>query len=215
VVRRSRRLFEQLGIPVQWHGGRRVTPESALDVAAMVLSGRVNKRVVAALVSAGVDAVGVSGVDGGLLRGRRLEGGALGRVGNGGARAYAELLRNLHGLGHTIVVSPISLGVDGAPLNVNADDAAAAVARRSDATELVFLTDVPGVRCRRAVRTQLDAVEAAHLVSSGVAAGGMGVKVNAALKRSGRACHAVRIGANVLSDAGAGTLLTAVSQGVA
>jgi acetylglutamate kinase len=209
------RLSQQLDIPVQWSGGRRVTSESALDVAAMVLSGRVNKRVVAALVNAGVDAVGVSGVDGGLLRAETLEGGALGRVGRV-VHVRTDMLRNLLGLGHTIVVSPISIGVDGAPLNVNADDAAAAVASALGATDLVILTDVPGVRDGAGVRTQLDAVEAAHLVSSGVAAGGMAVKVGAALEALAQGVHAVRIGSEqILSDAGAGTLLTAVSQGVA
>src|SRR5690606_35446960 len=144
-------LSTRLGIETTWHDGRRVTPPEALDVAAMVLNGRVNRKVVAALVSAGVDAIGLSGVDGGLLRAEIVEDGARGRVGRiSGVRA--GLIESLIAAGHTVVLSPISLGDDGDALNVNADDAAAAVAVALDAAELVFLTDVPGVRDGAGVR---------------------------------------------------------------
>jgi acetylglutamate kinase len=201
-------LSDRLGIEVRWHEGRRVTPPAALDVASMVLTGRVNKRIVAALLHAGVDAIGLSGVDGGLLRADVLEGGALGRVGRV-AGVRVELLRTLHAAGHTLVVSPISLGPDGDALNVNADDAAAAIATALDASELIFLTDVPGVRDADGLRRWLDPSSAQHLVSSGVAFGGMGVKLNAGVKALASGVPAVRIGdASVLHDISAGTLLS-------
>jgi acetylglutamate kinase len=200
-------LSERLGIEVQWHGGRRVTPPAALDVASMVLTGRVNKRIVAALLAAGVDAVGLSGVDGGLIRADIAEGGALGRVGRV-ASVRSSLITALIAGGHTVVVSPISLGPDGEALNVNADDAAAAVAASLGATELVFLTDVPGVRDAAGLRRWLDSSEAAALVDSGVAFGGMGVKLGAGVRALQSGVPSVRIGdATVLFDAAAGTVL--------
>jgi acetylglutamate kinase len=200
-------LSERLGVEVRWREGRRVTPPEALDVASMVLTGRVNKRIVGALLSAGVDAIGLSGIDGGLLRAVVAEGGALGRVGRVSS-VRSALLRTLIAEGHTVVISPISLGSDGEPLNVNADDAAAAVAGALNATELVFLTDVPGVRDAAGIRRWLDAGEAECLVESGVAFGGMGVKLSAGVRALHSGVPAVRIGdASVLYDVAAGTVL--------
>lgn len=208
-------LSDRLGIEVRWHEGRRVTPPEALDVAAMVLSGRVNKRIVAALLAAGVDAIGLSGVDGGLLRADIVENGQLGRVGRV-ASVRTGLMTGLLHQGHTIVVSPISLGADGEPLNVNADDAAAAIAAALGATELVFLTDVPGVRDASGVRRLLDASEAVSLIRTGIAFGGMSVKLSAAMNALDCGVSAVRIGdAQVLFDTSAGTVLRPVSLGVA
>ncbi|HUF50459.1 MAG TPA: acetylglutamate kinase [Longimicrobiales bacterium] len=208
-------LSDRLGIAVSWHEGRRVTCAQTLDVAAMVLSGRVNKKVVGALVHAGVDAIGLSGIDGGLLRADIMEDGALGRVGRVSVVRVA-LLHALLAQGHTVVISPISLGADGEALNVNADDAAAAIATALAATELLFLTDVPGVRDGAGVRALLDAGEAVALVQTGVAHGGMGVKLNAGVKALDSGVAAVRIGdASVLFDAAAGTVLRPVSLGAA
>jgi acetylglutamate kinase len=208
-------LSDRLGIEVRWHEGRRVTPPEALDVASMVLTGRVNKRVVSVLLAAGVDAIGLSGIDGGLLRAEVLENGALGRVGRI-ASVRTGLIRGLLKMGHVVVVSPISLGADGEALNVNADDAAGAIAAALDATELVFLTDVPGVRDGAGMRHALSIDEAAMLIETGVAYGGMRVKLNAAMAALSCGVPAVRIGdARVLFDSSAGTVLRPVSLGAA
>jgi acetylglutamate kinase len=208
-------LSDRLGIEVRWHEGRRITGDDALDAAAMVLSGRVNRKVVTALLAAGVDAVGLSGLDGALLRAEVLAGGELGRVGRVSS-VRTELLHRLLAAGHTVVISPISLAPDGDALNVNADDAAAAVAAALHATELVFLTDVPGVRDAAGMRRWLDAGEAQSLVRSGVAFGGMGIKLSAGVHALGCGVPAVRIGdASVLHDIGAGTVLRAVAPGAA
>lgn len=205
-------LSDRLGVEVRWHEGRRVTPPEALDVASMVLNGRVNKRVVAALLGAGVDALGLSGVDAAVLRAALVEGGALGRVGRVES-VRAEVLSALAAAGHTVVLSPISLGGDGEPLNVNADDAAAAVAVALAAAELLFLTDVPGVRDGAGVRQRLDAGEALSLVASGVAHGGMGVKLAAGVRALEAGVPAVRIGdVTTLFDAAAGTTLRPATE---
>ena len=208
-------MSDRLGIAVSWHEGRRITTPATLDVAAMVLNGRVNRKVVSALLGAGVDALGISGVDGGLLRAEIVEHGALGRVGRV-MDVRTSLLHSLVALGHTVVISPISLGNDGDALNVNADDAAAAVATALGASELVFLTDVPGVRDASGVCAGLDVDQAVGLVQSGVASGGMGVKLCAGVKALRAGVHAVRIGdARVLFDAAAGTVLHPVYVGAA
>lgn len=208
-------LTEKLGIATQWHEGRRVTPPEALDVASMVLSGRVNKKLVAALVAAGVDAIGLSGLDGALLRADVLDGGVLGRVGR--VRSVrAELLRALLTAGHTVVLSPISLGDDGDALNVNADDAAAAVAAALGAGELLFVSDVPGVREGAEVRATLDPAEAAGFVAAGIATGGMRVKLDAAVRALACGVRSVRIGDHAaLHDNRAGTVLRPVALGAA
>lgn len=202
-------VSRRLGVPVERVGGRRVTTPEALDVAVMVLSGRTNKRLVSSLLDAGVDAVGVSGEDGGLLVAELADGGALGRVGRV-VRVRVELLAKLMQAGLTPVVSPVSRGTTGGALNVNADDAAAAVAVAMGAEELVFLTDVAGVYVGGHVRPELDVQEAAALVASGEAAGGMAVKLDAATKAMEGGVAAVRIGGlETLTDRSAGTRVRA------
>ncbi len=201
-------LSERLGVAVEWVGGRRVTPDSALDAASMVLNGRVNKRIVSVLITAGVDAIGLSGEDGALIEADLVAGGALGRVGRV-ASVRTTLLSMLLTTGITPVVAPVSRGPGGVALNVNADEVASAVAAAIGARELLFVTDVEGVRDADGVT--LPALEPSHgesLLSSGVAAGGMAVKLRAALDALSRGVSQVRIGSvAALRHDDAGTLV--------
>jgi acetylglutamate kinase len=183
-------LSDRLGIPVKWSGGRRVTTAAALDVASMVLSGRLNKRIVGRLVGAGADALGMSGEDGGLVSAEVAQGGALGLVGQ-----VVELLERLVSQGMVPVLSPICRGENGEPLNVNADEVAAAVAVAVRAPELLFVTDVAGVRDGAGVmRAELEAQEARALIAADAAKGGMAVKLEAALTALSMGVGVVRIG---------------------
>jgi acetylglutamate kinase len=198
-------LCDRLAVPVSWSNGRRVTSPEALDIASMVLTGRLNKRLVGALLDAGVDALGLSGEDGGVVRGRLAEGGALGRVG-AVTSVRTELLHGLLDAGTSVVLSPISRGEDGASLNINADEVAAAVAAALGAEALLFVTDVAGVSDGVATRSALTQQEARALIDTGVAAGGMAVKLDAALSALAAGVRQVRIGTHaLLHDAGAGT----------
>jgi acetylglutamate kinase len=200
-------LSVRLGVTVERKGGLRVTSPAGLEVAAMVLNGVLNKRLVTALLDAGVDALGLSGEDGALLMAGLAEGGALGRVGEV-LMVRTELLSNLLSLGLTPVISPISRGADGGPLNVNADDVAVAVACALGAEECLFLTDVSAVRDRVGEIEVLDAAEASSLLAAGVIADGMAVKVGAGLRGLDAGLDAVRIGGlAMLTDSSAGTLL--------
>lgn len=188
------RLQKRLGLTPQFVEGLRVTDEDSLQVAEMVLSGLVNKRLTARLVTRGVRAIGLSGVDGGLLRAEKLAhaAGDLGRVGHIVSVDVATLASLLR-LGFTPVISPISLGEDGRPYNVNADHAAMALARAARVNEMIFLTDVPGVLYEGDVLPELPASRARALIAEQVITGGMIPKVNAALEAVSQGVGAARI----------------------
>jgi acetylglutamate kinase len=204
-------LQRTLGAEPEWKDGLRVTTPEGMKAVSMVLSGLVNKRLVSALLTAGVDAVGVSGEDGGLLRAALARGGALGRIGEIEA-VRTELLHAWLGQGLTPVLSPVSRGPGGEPLNVNADDAAAAVAAALEAGALLFVSNVPGVMADGAVIPSLAAGEVEALIADGTAQGGMAPKLRAAARAAGKA-GAVRIGGlEMLTNDAAGTRIGADRQ---
>ncbi len=202
-------LSSQLGLTTEWNHGRRVTSEAALDVTSMVLTGRINKRLVRALRNHGVDAFGLSGEDGGVVQGRQAEEGKLGRVGDV-VHVRTELLQQLLASDLLPVLSPVSLGDDGGALNINADEVATSVAAALNAEELLFLTDVEGVRVNGERAGSLTAFEAQQLVFDEVATGGMAVKLRAAVLALHAGVGRVRIGPlEMLWDSQAGTALGA------
>lgn len=198
----------RLGLEPTFHGGRRVTSVDDLEVVRMVLSGTTNKRLTAQLVGEGVRAVGISGEDANLFRAHATEAATMGRVG-GQVQVDPSLVRHLLAGGFMPVVSPLARDADdpaGAGLNVNGDDAAAALAVALGADELVLVADVPGVlRDGRLVRT-IDETAARALILSGVAAGGMAAKLEAALTAVRGGVRSVRIaGLEGIGDVAAGT----------
>lgn len=202
-------LQRMLGTEPEWHEGLRVTTAEALIAARMVLSGLVNKRLVSALARVGLDGVGVSGEDGGLLRGEPAHGGALGRTGTV-REVHPRVLHALLTAGMLPVVSPVTRAIDGEPLNVNADEAAAAIAAALRADRLLVVSNVAGVMWGDAVLDEVDMVEVDELVSSGVATGGMGPKLRAAATAASAGVAEVRIGGlDMLTDPRVGTRVTA------
>lgn len=202
-------LQRQLGAEPEWHDGLRVTTPAALRAVRMILSGLVNKRVVSALGGAGVNAVGLSGEDGGLLLAEPARGGLLGRTGTI-REVQPRVLTSLMSAGMVPVVSPVSRGADGEPLNVNADEAAAAVAAALRADRFLLVSNVPGVMWTDAVLDEVDVMEVEELIRSGVATGGMGPKLRSAAQAASAGVAEVRIGGlEMFTDRGAGTRLTA------
>jgi acetylglutamate kinase len=202
-------LQRVLGAEPEWRDGLRFTTPEALRAVQLVLSGGVNKRLVAALISAGADAIGISGEDGGLIRARPLRGGALGRTGEV-VEVRGELLRTLLAAGITPVVSPVSRGEDGGALNVNADDAAAAIAGALESPELLFVSNVPGVLREGERIAALPAERVEELITEGVVSGGMAPKLRAAVRSLGSGVSAVRVGGvEMLADPSAGTRIEA------
>lgn len=177
--RHVERMLRALAIESRFVGGRRETSPAAMEVVEMILSGVVNKALAAGLTEAGLPAVGISGRDGGLIRARLLP--ELGRVGTPEAVDPASVFA-LWEAGLLPVVSPVASGPGGVSVNVNADEAALALARALDARSLVYLSDVPGVRVGDRTVESLGAAEAADLIADGTIAGGMALKVRVALE---------------------------------
>ena len=177
--RHVERMLNALGIPSRFVDGRRETSPEAMEIVEMVLSGGTNKALAAGLTSAGVRAVGLSGRDGGLIRARLAP--ELGRVGTP-ERVDRSLLDALWDAGAVPVVSPVSSGPSGEAVNVNADEAALALAVALQARSLVYLSDVDGVRAESETLEALTAADATRLMDAGVITGGMAMKVRVALE---------------------------------
>jgi acetylglutamate kinase len=187
-------LQRSMGVEPTFVNGRRVTNAADLDAVRMVLSGTVNKRLVAQLVGTDLRAVGVSGEDGAMLTARVTDA-ALGRVG-GEVFADASLVADLLNGGWVPVISPLARdreSPEGAGLNVNGDDAAAAIAASLGADELLFLADVAGVLEEGVVVRGVDPEGIAGLVARGVVQGGMRAKLEAATSALRNGVRRVRI----------------------
>jgi acetylglutamate kinase len=177
--RRITEWLERLGVKSHFEGGLRVTDAAALEVAAAVLRGVINSELVAGLRALGVDAVGLSGVDGGLLIAHRIPELGLVAAVEGLRR---DLLDQLLVVGQVPVVAPLARDENGIVCNVNADDAAAGIAAGLGARQLVLMTDVDGVRDNSGQKlSTLTAAEAEALIADGTIAGGMVPKIRAAL----------------------------------
>jgi acetylglutamate kinase len=200
-------LSARLGFPVVKINGLRVTTPEVAEVVQMVLCGPVRSRLVSALEAAGLRAVGVSGADGGLLE-ARITDPDLGRVGEI-SRVSPALLDALSAAGFTPVVAPVCVDAMG-PLNVNADEAATAVALALSAGDLLFVSDVPGVLVDGVPQASLTAREVEERIAAGDVKDGMAVKLRCAARAFQRGVAVVRIGdLTALTDPVAGTRLLA------
>lgn len=181
--------MEALGKEPKFVGGLRITDEETLEVAQMVLVGKISSNIVSLLEKAGAHGVGISGNDGNLLVGRRLtpqtvrigdhdEQVDLGHVGEVEV-VNPGLLNTLLDDGYIPVIAPIAIGRDGNSLNINADTAAAMIAVAVGAYKLINMTDVDGVMDadRTAVYRRLSVSDARGMIASGAVAGGMIPKV--------------------------------------
>ncbi len=210
------RMLTRLGVETRFVEGRRFTDEETLDVVHMVLM-RINGQLVSYLDRQGLKAVGLNGLDGGMLR-ARLRDERLGLVGE----VEAVDLRPITSLveqGYVLVIAPLASGPDSQPLNVNADTAAGEVARALAAEKFVLFTDVPGVMdANGEVISELTEQRVRELIASGVIRGGMLPKIDACLRAletvprvhilDGRSPHALL--RELFTREGAGTMITAV-----
>lgn len=186
-------LTEKMGIRSQFVDGLRVTDLPTMEVVEMVLGGKINKELVSTIQQLGGQAVGLSGKDGAMLQATRVKSktgkdiGYVGRV----SKVNTSILDLLDKEQFIPVIAPLGLGADGKTYNVNADEAAGAIAGALRAEKLVFLTDVPGIyRKKNDPKSLLSSVkikEIGKLIKSGVISGGMIPKVEACL-------HAVKSG---------------------
>jgi acetylglutamate kinase len=198
--------LRRMNIPTRFVNGLRVTDAETLKVVVAILAGLVNKELVAAIQALGGRAVGLSGIDGGLL-GAQVKDSEMGYVGDV-AEVSPVVLKALLDAGFVPVVAPLSFqsppeaGDHGFILNVNGDTAAGRIAAALGAGKLIFLTDVAGILDgSKKLIPKMSVAEAKAMLNSGVASGGMIPKIEACLVAlptvrvtriiDGRAAHAL------------------------
>ncbi|GAB7258820.1 acetylglutamate kinase [Dickeya ananatis] len=172
-------LMKKLSLPVVKKNGLRVTPADQIDIITGALAGSANKTLLAWSIRHGINAVGLSLADGGSTVVTQLND-ELGHVGKAEAGSPA-LLNTLLSAGYLPVISSIGITVGGELMNVNADQAATALAQTLGA-DLILLSDVSGILDGKGQRiAEMTASKAEELIAQGIITDGMIVKVNAAL----------------------------------
>jgi acetylglutamate kinase len=203
-------LQARLGKETVFVNGRRVTTNDDIDLVRMILSGVANKRLVSELVGTGVEAIGISGEDAGMISAVQLDP-DLGRAGKPIA-VNASLLRLLLDGGYLPVVSPLARanGEAAGAFNVNGDDAASAIAVALAADELILIADVEGVLDENGdLVGTLENDDATDLTAEGIVSRGMLAKLEAGFAALAGGVAKVRIaGLDALQDKEAGTTLT-------
>jgi acetylglutamate kinase len=221
-------MLERLKIKSEFVDGLRVTDAATVEIVEMVLSGSINKEIVALINAAGGKAIGLSGKDGGLLRARKVARTKrdpdsniekvldLGFVGEP-ERVDPAILAGLIQSDFIPVIAPIGLGPGGETYNINADTVAGAVASAMRASRLLLLTDVVGVLDKhKKLMPRLSVGEVRALIADGTIQGGMIPKVETCLGAveagvgasviiDGRVPHAVLL--ELFTESGAGTLI--------
>ncbi len=209
----------RLGKKSKFADGLRVTDDETMEVVEMVLGGKVNRAIVSMIQRGGGRAIGLTGSDGDMIRvtQRLVDDCDLGRVGRV-VSVDPEPIRAVTDAGFIPVIAPIGVDSEGITHNVNADEAAGAVAAALEAEKLILLTDVEGIRdSRGGLITQLSIEEVRKHIEEGAIREGMIPKVECcieALERGvqnthiidGRVLHAVLL--EMFTDGGVGTLLT-------
>ena len=211
--------LEKLGIKPVFLDGLRITDTETMDVVEMVLTGRVNKQIVSGINNHGRMAIGLSGIDGGLIEARTLGDGSHGLVGEV-AKVNTKLLSPLLEKGYVPVISSVANSSDGRSHNINADTVSGELAAALGAEKLILLTDTPGIlRNENDPSSLIEKIrlsEARELIDRGIVKAGMKPKVeccirslaqgvNAAHIIDGRTPHSLLL--EVFTDAGIGTMV--------
>ncbi|HKJ24465.1 MAG TPA: acetylglutamate kinase [Myxococcota bacterium] len=213
------RTLERLGLQSEFVDGLRVTDDDTMEVVEMVLGGRVNQSIVDLVHRAGGRSLGLTGKDGRMLQVERKRPGGrdLGRVGQV-VHVDSDAIVAATRQGFIPVIAPLGIDADGMSYNVNADEAAGAIAVALGAEKLILLTDVEGVLDANGVlMSQLTAAEVAKHIDEGTIRGGMIPKVECCLQAlrgnvgrahvvDGRVLHAVLL--EIFTDGGVGTVIT-------
>jgi len=215
--------MERLGMPVEFLDGLRVTSEEAMEVVKMVLIGKVNKDLVAAINSHGRLAVGIAGDDANLIRAEPISE-RLGRVGAVSA-IDTTVIHKLIGDGFIPVVATVAVGADGGSYNVNADLVAGEIAGAIDADKVIFLTDVDGLFSdfsdKESLISALSLEQAEEMIAHDRLQTGMIPKVSACVRAlrggverahilNGTVPHSLLL--EVYTDSGVGTMINSREQ---
>ncbi|MEF3305180.1 acetylglutamate kinase [Paenibacillus sp. GYB003] len=175
----------KLGIETEFVNGLRKTNEAVLDVVEMVLSGQINKQIVRRIAQVGAKALGLSGVDGGLIAAKPVANAS--EVGLVGEVTYVDsaIIRGVVDMGYMPVIAPVGLGEGAQRYNINADTAAGAVASHLGVERMIVVTDVPGIMKtvdgEKRVLPIVTVAEIEQMIAGGDIYGGMIPKVRAAI----------------------------------
>ena len=227
-------LAKQLGVEQTIIEGRRVTDDATLEMAKMIFAGKINTDILAALRHRGIEAVGLSGVDGNIVHAERRppkeilnrETGVRDKVDFGHVgdvvQINARLLTVLLDHGYLPVISSLGADREGTVFNINADTIAAEIAVQLKAEKLILLSDVDGIYLTagdaNTKLSRLTGAEAGELISSGAASGGMIPKlqsITVLLERGVHSAHIISgtkrnaLLSEIFTDKGTGTMIVA------
>ncbi|QSZ67326.1 acetylglutamate kinase [Methanofollis aquaemaris] len=218
-----------MGKEPEFVGGLRITDAETLEIAQMVLVGKINKGIVSLIAREGDRAVGISGNDGNIILARKISAQMV-RIGDEEREVDLGYVGEIEGInpallttlletGYITVMAPIAIDRAGRNLNINADTAAGEIAVALGAFKLVNLTDVDGVmdRERTQVFRRLRAVETEELMADGTISGGMIPKIESCVRAvkggvpyahvvNGNKTHSILL--ELFTDAGVGTMIT-------
>ncbi len=212
-------IMTKLGKKPEFVDGLRVTDKETVDIVQMVLAGKVNKSLVAMLETKGGKAMGISGVDGGLIK-AKMRDSRLGYVGDI-VGVNIEPITDLLEKGYIPVISTVGSDSEGNAYNINGDTAAACIAGALGAKRLIMMTDIAGILRDKddpsTLIPEITVSEAKKLFDSDVISGGMIPKVNCCIEAinegvqkviimDGRVPHSILM--EILTNEGAGTMVT-------
>jgi len=215
--------LQKLGITPEFRNGLRVTNAETMDVVQMVLVGRINKQIVNGINTLGAQAVGLSGIDGGLIKARPWGNGSHGLVGEV-ASVNPDVLEPLLSKGYVPVISSVAATANGLSHNINADTVAGELAASLEAEKLILLTDTPGILKDKEDPSTLIKIlrlsEARQLIDKGIVNGGMTPKTKCCIRAlaqgvaaahiiDGRVPHALLL--EVFTNSGIGTMVVGKS----
>ncbi len=225
-------LAERLGVVQTVIGGRRVTDDETLDLAKMIFRGKINTEILAQFRRRGIHAVGLSGIDGGVVKAVKrppkdvlnretgtTESIDFGHVGDV-VEVDASLINTLMDSGYLPIISSLGADDDGRVFNINADTIATEIAVKLAAEKLILLTDVNGIYLEESdpntKLSKITSADARHLIDSGRATGGMIPKLESLIDLVGRGVNSAHIVsgternailAEVFTDSGTGTMV--------
>ncbi len=213
--------LKKLNIEPKFENGLRVTDEKTMEIVEMVLMGRINKKIVQGINNTGASAIGLSGLDGNLIKARKLESKLHGLVGDI-SKINSKILDPIIENGHIPVISSIGSTKDGVTLNINADYVAGEVAASINAEKLILLTDTPGIlkdiKDHNSLMKQINLKEARKFIEENIISDGMKPKTECCIRAlaqgikaahiiDGRIEHALLL--EIFTNAGIGTMINA------
>lgn len=185
-------LSNKLNIQTKFVNGQRYTDEETLNVVQMVLAGSINKDIVRRINIHGGRALGISGIDGDMIRVKKYDKEDLGFVGEV-IDVNEALIKNLLKEGYLPVIAPMGVDWNGNVYNVNADIAAGSIAGAIDAAKLVYMSDIEGVKINHKLAPHLTEKQIVNYIEEGIINGGMIPKVVSALNALNAGVNKVHI----------------------